>query len=269
MVHTRPPAVAGFFYPGEATALQALVDEQLAIARAELAERGRRDGWPKALILPHAGLVYSGTTAALGYALLARAAGTVTRVLLLGPTHRVYVEGVATAGADYFETPLGRVATPTPEEITIRSGVLERPDVHAEEHSLEVHLPFIQTVLPEAEVVPLAVGHVSPEAICRSIGALWDGAETAVVVSSDLSHYHPYPDAQRRDAATIRQILEFAGPLEPDQACGAYPVSGLLMCGARHGLRPDLLGSCNSGDTAGRKDRVVGYAAIAFWEDKP
>ncbi|MCE1178295.1 MAG: AmmeMemoRadiSam system protein B [Micrococcales bacterium] len=248
---------------------QSLVDEQLAIARAELVERGPREGWPKALILPHAGLVYSGTTAALGYALLARGAGTVSRVLLLGPTHRVYVQGVATAGADCFETPLGLVATPTPEEISVRSGVLERPDVHAEEHSLEVHLPFIQTVLPGAEVVPLAVGHVAPEAICRSIGALWDGEETAVVVSSDLSHYHPYPDAQRRDAATIRQILDLSGPLEPDQACGAYPVNGLLMCAARHGLRADLLGSCNSGDTAGRRDRVVGYAAIAFWEDQP
>lgn len=261
----RPPAVAGMFYPGQrgelADTVRALVDE----ARTRLAPDLPA---PKALLLPHAGYVYSGSTAALGYAALEPAAASIRRVVLLGPTHRVYVDGLALPEASAFDTPLGRVPVASLDPaVTVRLPQLvgSRP-AHAVEHSLEVHLPFLQTVLADFELVPLAVGRASPDEVAVVLDALWGGPETVVVVSSDLSHYLSYDEAETVDRATVAQVLRLVSPLTHEQACGATPANGLLVTARRRGLTPRLLGRCSSGDTAGDHRRVVGYAAVAFHE---
>ncbi|HQR27605.1 MAG TPA: AmmeMemoRadiSam system protein B [Nocardioides sp.] len=263
MQTVRPPAVAGMFYPGQASMLAATVQELLAEAAPRL---GPGTPVPKALLLPHAGYVYSGSTAALGYAALAPARETVRRVVLLGPTHRVAVDGLALPEAEAFDTPLGRVpvADPDPRTLARLPQVVVDREAHAMEHSLEVHLPFLQTVLDDFALVPLAVGFAAAETVAEVLDALWGGPETVVVVSSDLSHYLGYDEARRVDQATLAQVLRLDGPLTHHQACGATPANGLLVSARRHGLTPRLLGSCSSGDTAGDRRRVVGYAAVAF-----
>lgn len=270
----RPAAVAGAFYPGSPGALADALTELLAQGRSVLAAREADEGAelpaPKALVVPHAGYVYSGSTAALGYALLERARATVHRVVLLGPTHRVYVDGLALPAADVFATPLGPVPV-APVDAAVRATLpqlVDSPEAHAAEHSLEVHLPFLQTVLDRFEVVPLAVGRAAPGEVAEVLDALWGGPETVLVVSSDLSHYLTYDEAARIDTATTAQLLRLDGPLSHEQACGATPVNGLLVAARRRGLAPHLLGRCSSGDTAGDRRRVVGYAALAFAEPR-
>jgi len=255
----RPPAVAGLFYPGDPAVLRRDVDGLLAQVAAGPGAA------PKAVVAPHAGYVYSGSTAASAYAAL-RDADQVRRVVLLGPTHRVGIDALALPGVAALATPLGEV--PVWAEGVAAAAALPQvvvsARVHAEEHSLEVHLPFLQRVLPGVPVVPLAVGRVTPEQVAEVLEVLWGGPDTLIVVSSDLSHYHEYAEARRIDRATIDQILDLAGPLDHEQACGATPVNGLLVAARRHGLAPRLLAACNSGDTAGDRRRVVGYAAVAF-----
>ncbi len=239
--------------------IAALLDD----ARARVADI---DLAPTGLILPHAGYIYSGSTAALGYALLERLRGRITRVVLLGPCHRVYTDGLALPDAGAFETPLGSVPVlEVPAELRralpqLRVSAL----VHAEEHSLEVHLPFLQSVLDDFSLLPLAVGGVTASEVAAVIDALWGGPETVIIASSDLSHYLPYDRANVVDARTVHQILRLDATLTHDQACGADPVNGLLLSSRRHGLSPHLLDRCTSGDTAGDKERVVGYAALAL-----
>lgn len=262
-MHTvRQPAVAGSFYPGDPAALLRSVDGHLAAARAGLAPDAVA---PKAVIVPHAGYVYSGSTAALAFARVGLARDTIERVVLLGPTHRVPVRGLALSGATRWRTPLGEVGT---EEhapgLNALHHVVTSPDVHRWEHSLEVQVPFLQRVLGEFTLVPLAVGDATPDEVADALEEVWGGPETVVVVSSDLSHYHPYSEAQRLDRDTVDRILGLDGPLPDGRACGARPVNGLLLAAARHALAPRLLGLCNSGDTAGDRQRVVGYAAVAF-----
>lgn len=260
---TRPPAVAGTFYPAEPARLAATVD-RLLVEAAPPPVPGR----VKALVSPHAGYVYSGSTAALAFAALG-ADAAVTRVVVACPTHRVGIRGIALPGADAFATPLGDVPVDA-AAVTALSAlpqVLTRPDVHAAEHALEVQLPFLQRVLGDFTLVPLAVGDVSPEEAAAALDAVWGGPETLVVISTDLSHYLPYDLARARDRATVDRILRVAPPLESHQACGVRPLNGLLTAAGRHGLRPTLLGLCNSGDTAGDRARVVGYAAIAWHEE--
>jgi AmmeMemoRadiSam system protein B len=264
----RPPAVAGSFYPGTRAALTAQIGDLLA----EAGEPGAPTlPAPKALIVPHAGYIYSGPVAALGYALLRAHQDTYRRVVLLGPTHRVAVRGMALPGADAFATPLGEVLVDA--DLAARASavmrVATRPDVHAQEHSLEVQLPFLQTVLPGVPVLPVAVGDATPAEVATLLDELWGGPETLVIVSSDLSHYHPYDEAAALDDATISQILSLQVPVYPQQACGAYPMNGLLLMAVEQGLVPRLLGACNSGDTAGDRDAVVGYACIAFTTNGP
>ena len=189
-------------------------------------------------------------------------------MVLLGPTHRVAVDGLALPGAHAFATPLGdvRVVEPEPAVLAALPQVVVRPVVHALEHSLEVHLPFVQVALGDVEVLPLAVGRAAPEDVAAVLDAVWGGPETVVVVSSDLSHYLTYEQAATVDAVTVRQVLGLDGPLGHEQACGATPLNGLLVAAGRHDLRPRLLGACSSGDTAGDRRRVVGYAAVAFDE---
>lgn len=257
---TRPPAVAGMFYPGAPATLQATVDGLLAAAPAVAMAQ------PKAIIAPHAGYIYSGPTAARIYAALAPWRRTIRRVVLLGPTHRVAVRGLALPACQAFATPLGTIAL----DAAAMAQLDELPQVHrndaahALEHSLEVHLPFLQRALDDFTLVPLAVGDAPPEAVAEVLDCLWGGAETLIVISSDLSHFLPYATAQQVDGNTCRHILALDAHIDPEQACGAYPINGLLLAARRRSLQAQLIDLCNSGDTAGDRDRVVGYAAFAF-----
>lgn len=259
----RMPAVAGTFYPDSPRELAADVEDLLARAMPR-AERGQ----PKAIIAPHAGYIYSGSTAADAYARLAPWRDAIKRVVLLGPTHRVPVRGLAASSAEFFATPLGKVHL----DREALASLADLPQVavsdpaHAWEHSLEVHLPFLQKVLGEFSLVPLAVGHATPSEVAEVLDRLWGGPETLFVISSDLSHYLAYSTACKIDRTTCERILELDHHIIPDQACGAYPINGLLLAAQRHGLQPEMIHLCNSGDTAGDKARVVGYAAFAFYE---
>lgn len=258
---TRPPAVAGSFYPGEPTVLASTVDGLLASAKPAAGPV------PKALIVPHAGYVYSGPTAAAAYARLAPGAERLRRVVLLGPAHRVPFDGLALPDADVFETPLGPIAI----DAEARARVVDLPGVivsdvaHRDEHSLEVQLPFLQRILRDFTLVPFAVGDAPPDVVAKVLDALWGGDETAILVSSDLSHYLPYEVAQATDARTAERILG-RRVLEHHHACGATPVNGLLSEARRRNLKGEVVDLRNSGDTAGPRGRVVGYGAFAFEE---
>ena len=263
----RPPAVAGMFYPGDAAGLQDELASCLAGLPAPAAEPAAR-GLLKALIVPHAGYIYSGGTAGHAYALLAPLAGRIRRVVLLGPCHRVSVRGLAAPTVRAFATPLGSI----PLDRTAIAALADLPQVvasdaaHAQEHSLEVQLPFLQTVLGPFELVPLAVGDASAADVAEVLERLWGGPETLIVISSDLSHFHSYREAQRIDKATAEHILALAQLTSSEQACGARPINGLLAVARRRGLGIERLAQCNSGDTAGDKSRVVGYASFALYE---
>lgn len=266
MNQIRPPAVAGAFYPAQASVLASNVRAMLADA----ASTGEAPAaWPKALIVPHAGYVYSGAMAARAYARLAPGRTSIRRVVLLGPVHRVPVRGLALPGADRFATPLGdiEIDQPAVAAITPLRQVVVSAAAHAHEHSLEVQLPFLQSVLEAFTLVPLAVGDATAAEVAQVLEMLWGGPETLIVVSSDLSHFLPYAAAQSVDRDTVRHILALAGPITHAQACGGTPVNGLLLAARQHHLRPELLGRCNSGDTAGDRQRVVGYAAFAFEQE--
>jgi len=258
----RPAAVAGFFYPGAREALVRDLDTLLTAARGTAPAHPP----PKALIVPHAGYVYSGAVAASAYVLLA--AERIRRVVLMGPAHRVAVRGLALPVCSHMATPLGLVEIDQ-DAIATLAGMPQvgaSAQVHAQEHSLEVHLPFLQTVLHDFRVVPFAVGMVRPQVVADVLERLWGGPETLIVISSDLSHFLTYGEAQSVDRATVDTILRLSPDLNHHQACGATPVAGLALAAHRHGLTPRLLDLRNSGDTAGDKQRVVGYASIAFYE---
>ncbi|MDD2918079.1 AmmeMemoRadiSam system protein B [Rhodoferax sp.] len=264
MHQVRPPAVAGAFYPGRSQALSHDVLAMLAAAKPDAASSAATP--PKALIVPHAGYIYSGSTAAQAYAQLAAVRQTIRRVVLLGPVHRVPVRGLALPGADYFATPLGQIEIDQDAVAAIRPlpQVVVSPAAHAQEHSLEVQLPFLQLALDDFKLLPLAVGDASPAEVAQVLDAVWGGDETLIVISSDLSHFLPYATAQAVDGETVQGMLQLQPALNHQQACGATPVNGLLLAARQHQLQPHLLGRCNSGDTAGDKNRVVGYAALAF-----
>jgi hypothetical protein len=263
MPDVRAAAVAGMFYPAAPAALAAQVRAHLAGVSTR-----SRSAVPKALIAPHAGYVYSGPIAAAAYARLAAGRDAIRRVVLFGPTHRVPVRGLALPSARAFATPLGTVDV----DRGAAAAALELPQVcasdaaHAFEHSLEVQLPFLQAVLGDFSIVPFAVGDATPGEVGEVIELLWGGPETLIVVSSDLSHYHRYDDARAIDRATGGAILALSATLDHEQACGATPINGLLLAARRHGLQPELLDLRNSGDTAGDRSRVVGYASFAFFE---
>jgi AmmeMemoRadiSam system protein B/AmmeMemoRadiSam system protein A len=256
----RPPAIAGTFYPGEALALGGMIDDCLKSVRVKHAP-------PKALVAPHAGFIYSGPIAATAYASLAPVAEKIRRVVLLGPSHRVAFEGMALSSAAAFRTPLGDVPIDRDACALIAGlpGVQTLDIAHAEEHSLEIHLPFLQTVLSDFALVPIVVGRAPEDQVDAVLRELWGGDETLILVSSDLSHYHDYATAQRMDSGASLAI-ETLDPakLGDDQACGRYPVKGLLARARALDLRATTLDLRNSGDTAGDKTRVVGYGSYAF-----
>ena len=265
VLDVRPAAVAGMFYPDSPQVLAAEVRALLKGAGSAV----ERD-WPKALIVPHAGYIYSGPVAAAAYAKLAPGRETIRRVVLLGPVHRVPVRGLALPQARAFATPLGSVAVDQDGAALACSlpQVVVSAAAHAHEHALEVQLPFLQSVLADFSIVPFAVGDASPEEVAAVIELLWGGVETIVVVSSDLSHYHGYHEAQRIDRGTADDIKALVSTLDHEQACGATPINGFALCARRRALSPMLLDLRNSGDTAGDKSRVVGYAAFAFSEQR-
>ena len=253
----RPPAVAGMFYPADSFTLAQQVRGFLAHAHPPALI-------PKALIVPHAGYIYSGAIAATGYATLKPIAHRIRRVVLLGPTHRVAVRGLALSGAAAFDTPLGRIQIDTAHAIAHLPQIFTSPAVHAQEHSLEVQLPFLQCVLPEFTLLPLAVGMASAAEVAEVLALVWGGDETLIVISSDLSHFLPYQTAQAMDRETVQAILKLHQPIDHERACGGTPINGLLLAAKHHHLTPHLLDLRNSGDTAGDGERVVGYAALAF-----
>ncbi len=260
----RQPAVAGQFYPGNARELSAAVDGYLKAADPGDARV------PKAIIAPHAGFVYSGPIAATAYARLAPVRETIKKVILLGPCHRVAVQGLALSSADAFATPLGEI--PIDKELAAKAMALPQVDVfdptHQMEHSLEVHLPFLQRSLEDFTLVPMVVGQASPESVAEVLNTLWGGRETLIVISSDLSHYLDYDSARRIDAKTSQAIETLApGQIARHGACGRFPVGGLLVAAKEREMTVETVDLRNSGDTAGAKDRVVGYGSWLFFDD--
>jgi AmmeMemoRadiSam system protein B len=257
----RPPAVAGLFYSGNPHRLRAEIESLLADAPASSSHR------LKAVIAPHAGYVYSGKVAATAFAHLRERAKDIARVVVIGPAHYLALRGIAVPTVEAFETPLG----PVPVDQNALAAIADLPFVlandaaHAPEHALEVELPFLQTVLAQFRLVPLLVGEAAPEEVAQALARLWGGTETLIVISSDLSHYHAYETAKRLDAATAATIERGDwAQLGSSNACGFLPIAGLLVETARCGLKAQRLALCNSGDTAGDRERVVGYGAWAF-----
>ena len=262
----RPPAVAGGFYPDDPAALAGMVDSFLAAAKTR-PKAGTARPLPKAIIAPHAGYVYSGAIAGSAYAPLGPARELIKRVVLIGPAHRVAVRGLAAPSVDAFLTPLGRVPLDRAAiEGLVRLGRVATFDrAHEPEHSLEVQLPFLQRLLADFSLVPLLAGAASPTEVAQVLEAVWGGPETLIVISSDLSHYHDYETARRLDGATMRAIAALdGGAIDDAGACGRIPIRGLLVAAKRRGLKPRIGDLGNSGDTAGPRDRVVGYGAVVF-----
>jgi len=263
MSFVRSPAVAGAFYPADAASLSSQI-------RTFLADAGEAvSAPPKALIVPHAGYVYSGPVAARAYAHVKPLHDIVERVVLLGPCHRVPVLGLALSSADAFATPLG----PVPVDHSLDETLLASPQVqvydatHTAEHSLEVHIPFLQVLLGDFKLLPMVVGQASPDEVAEVLEQVWGGAETLIVVSSDLSHYLDYDAAQTIDRKTCNAIEHLdVDAIGDAQACGRMPVKGLLQLAKRKGMTVRTLDLRNSGDTAGPRGQVVGYGAWGFWE---
>jgi AmmeMemoRadiSam system protein B len=256
----RLPAVAGSFYPADPDVLRTLVARLLADAGAPIAR------CPKALIVPHAGYVYSGPIAASAFTRIADHAAAIERVVLIGPSHRVYVAGLASPGVARLRTPLGELVVDV-DALRRVPGAIADPSAHAREHSLEVMLPFLQQLAPHAAIAPLVGNEAPADVVAGALDALWGGPETLIVISSDLSHHLPYRAGRARDERTAARIVALDGPLDGDDACGSVGINGLLRLARRRSLRIELLDLRSSGDTAGTRDEVVGYGAFAAWED--
>jgi MEMO1 family protein len=263
MPTTRPAAVAGMFYPADPGQLEHDVQKFLAAAHPQALNT-------KALVVPHAGYIYSGAIAASAYITLKSIAPRIKRVVLVGPTHRVAINGLALPDTDAFDTPLGQIHLDKDAMRAIARfpQVIISGEAHEQEHSLEVQLPFLQNVLGEFSLLPLAVGMATAEEVAEVLDAVWGGDETLIVISSDLSHYLPYAAAQFIDNKTVQDIIKLQQPIHHEQACGGTPISGLIVAARKHHLDPHLLDLRNSGDTAGSRDRVVGYAAFALTGEK-
>jgi len=271
MSFARSPAVAGTFYPADAVSLSGQVKAFLGEAQLDMSDEDMTRP-PKALIAPHAGYIYSGPIAAQAYIRIQSLKDIVKRVVVLGPCHRVAVNGLALSSADTFTTPLG----PVEIDHGLDEALLALPqmqvydDTHSQEHSLEVHIPFLQVLLNDFKLLPMVVGQSTPDEVAEVLDTVWGGPETLVVISTDLSHYLDYDAAQRLDQQTCRAIETLdINAIGDKQACGRMPVKGLLALVRRKGLSIQTLDLRNSGDTAGPRDQVVGYGAWALWENTP
>ncbi len=266
----RPPAVAGMFYPRDPKELKASVGYYLAEAAKSHRAGGQADRRaPKAIIAPHAGYIYSGFTAACAYTRLVPAADRIKRVVMMGPCHRVAVNGIALPEADAFATPLGEIPIDADavREISRLPFVRTFDATHKDDHCLEVHLPFLQSLLGEFTIVPMIVGQAAIEQVAEVLEILWGGPETLILISSDLSHYLPYDKAKQTDsrAGTAIEALDPLS-LEDHQACGRHSIKGLLTVAKQKGLAARTVDLRNSGDTAGSRDQVVGYGSWIFQE---
>ncbi|WP_210394591.1 AmmeMemoRadiSam system protein B [Motiliproteus sediminis] len=259
-MEVRHPAVAGVFYPDNPHLLSQAVDRYLS-------DNPCSGPPPKVLVVPHAGYVYSGPVAARGYNLVAPVAGRIRRVVLLGPSHRFPLQGMALPGVDCFETPLGEVQIDNLLSYSLEGlpQVSVLSPCHAAEHSLEVQLPFLQRLIPQFKLLPLLVGQCPPRQVAEALEMVWGGDETLIVISTDLSHYHPYDEAQQIDRQTSHGICACRSDLAGDEACGCAPLNGMLLLARELGLQVELLDLRNSGDTGGERDRVVGYGAYALY----
>lgn len=276
----RTPAVVGSFYPASAPQVNTALDHSFAgasqVAASDVVESSHEQASAfervrdlvgnravKALIVPHAGWIYSGSTAANAYRLL-MGRRAIERVVILGPAHRVWVPGLAMSSHEVWRTPLGDVPVHYPQSLRELDFVEVNDATHAEEHSLEVQVPFIQRMVDGVTITPLVVGSAAPEQVAEALAAVWGGPETLILISTDLSHYLNYRRAVEVDSETIQAILDLDPRIPPDRACGSYPMNGMLLAARERGMNIRLLASCNSGDTAGGLDRVVGYAAFAL-----
>ena len=260
----RPTAVAGLFYPASTPALLGMIEHDL-----DAVNLPADSPLPKAVIVPHAGYIYSAPVAASAYALLQPYRQQIKRVILIGPSHRVGFNGLALSSADYFATPLGQIAVDKTAQAKISAitGVSILDQAHADEHSLEVQLPFLQSVLDDFKIVPIVAGNASPQLVEKVISTLWGGPETLIVISSDLSHYHDYHTAQQLDHNTSQAIVELnIDAVDSQHACGCVGIRGLLAFAQHHPLDASILDVRNSGNTAGDKESVVGYGAYLFTE---
>lgn len=264
-ISIRPTAVAGSFYPKDMNQLNNMLDGYLSTNHIDIEP-------PKAIIAPHAGYVYSGKTAASVYANIAKLKNKISRVVLLGPTHRVYVKGIALATHTHFATPLGNITidTTTLSVLEQKYDYVQYLDAaHEQEHSLEVHLPFLQKVLHDFTLLPILVGDIEAEQVATVLKGLWGEEETLIVVSSDLSHFMDYDSASKFDTDTTQLIENFDyKKIDSKKACGCMPMRGLLKLAQNKNMSIQTIDQCNSGDTAGSKERVVGYGAYALFENK-
>ena len=261
MSKIKLPSVAGTFYPADPHELKTTIDQMLLAADSNLPI-------PKAIIAPHAGYIYSGPVAASAYACLTKARALIKRIVILAPSHRVPFEGMATTDEDFFQTPLGNIPIdkPTVDKLVLDNQVSMLPDVFSLEHSLEVHLPFLQVVLEDFKLVPLLIGQVSYQEIADVIREIWNGPETLIINSSDLSHYYDDKTAQMLDKKTANSIVSFdPESINSEQACGRLGIQALLTVAKEKGLSASIIDLRNSGDTAGPKDQVVGYGAFHFY----
>ena len=257
-MNIREAAVAGSFYEADANCLQQHVMALLTGAHTDTPFS------PQALIVPHAGYVYSGSTAAQAYRALAPRADKIERVILFGPAHRVSLQGMAVPSVDAFATPLGNVPLDRTriQQAAALPGVCVSDEAHRLEHSLEVQLPFLQSVLGQFSLVPIVVGHCDAQRVAALMDTLWGGQETLLVVSTDLSHFHTYDKAVQLDTLTCDRLRAKENTFSGEDACGAYALNGLMSTLHCRSLQVELVALCNSGDSAGSMDRVVGYGAF-------
>lgn len=270
MTHIRQVAVAGHFYPEDPESLQRMLDTFFLNANFLHAKPDDPSACPKAIIVPHAGYIFSGALAARAYALLRSYRERIKHIVLLGPAHYKAFYGLALPKADAFDTPLGPVPLnrEAMEQLAEQQLAQYINDAHIQEHCLEVQLPFLQRLLSNFTLTPILAGYNPPLQTARALESLWGGEETLIVVSSDLSHYHTYEQAQAIDQQTNEAIMNFKSDfLTPERACGCYPIQGLLKCARQYHLSIELSGLCNSGDTYGDKKRVVGYGAWSLYEN--
>jgi len=263
MISIRKAVVAGTFYPNDPLQLQNTISNLLSEANSP----PNNTIQPKAIIVPHAGYIYSGLAAASAFTSLSAFRQDITRIILLGPSHRVAFDGLAVSSADYFQTPLGNI--PLDKEST--NQLLSLPQVssidkaHQFEHSLEVELPFLQEIIGNFKLIPIVVGNADSKSVSEVIESLWGDEETLIVISSDLSHYLDYRTSQLRDKKTCQAIVNLLPEsIKHDDACGRNPIKGMLVSAQKHHLTATTTALCNSGDTAGDKNRVVGYGAWVF-----
>lgn len=260
MNNIRPAAVAGMFYPENSKQLHRDIQTYLTQGQHQSQTR------PRAIIVPHAGYIYSGIVAGSVYSIVKQYHDQYRRVVLLGPCHYVGVRGLALPSAEYFSTPLGDI----PIDLELSQKISHLPQVitssaaHAREHSLEVQLPFLQEVLDEFTLLPLVVGQASAMEVAEVLACLWDMEDTLFVISSDLSHFLTYEEAKTVDNETSQLILSKDEHITPERACGCYSINGLLHLAKKQGLTVECVDRRNSGDTAGNKDRVVGYGSYVL-----